>query len=395
MMIGSPSGEGKMVIKLKIPKSPGEDVIGIGKRVCLECKKEFSSGKALGGHMRVHVQSVTRNENPLKVYQDHKELKQPYYMKSVNDEGKPSCSQCGKTFPSMKSLFGHMRCHPERVWRGILPPPNTAAVTARCRKPKPNSFSSGGGDEVVDLTKYLRGWSVTERRGRKALKAAENDDVLLEAVEDLMSLANGGGSDDESDGNYKYKIKRRKKMKLMLELESEHKADVIVAPLPVQQPASVSECKYKCITCNKCFTTHQALGGHKSSHNKSKLSSTDHHQRCHWSGASEAQAPSSQITSAGEAGSQTGSGRRVLEFDLNEIPTIMMEEDNGNGNGNGNGRGMVSLDDDAMMWGWGWGVGVGVGEEWEGGDGDGDGDGDGGRSLDLEKSQSKKLILVR
>lgn len=34
------------------------------------------------------------------------------------------CSVCGRQFWSSKALHGHMRCHPERQWRGINPPPN-------------------------------------------------------------------------------------------------------------------------------------------------------------------------------------------------------------------------------------------------------------------------------
>ncbi|XP_024959634.1 uncharacterized protein LOC112500381 [Cynara cardunculus var. scolymus] len=500
-MIGSPLSEGKMVIKLRIPKLTAamedERSSETTKRVCLECKKEFSSGKALGGHMRIHVQAANRNTflKPSKTTKFKKSGQdfnngdhgsKPNYKNSVNGEGKPICSICGKIFPSMKSLFGHMRCHPERLWRGIVPPPDTP-TTALYRQR--SNIVDDDGDEVVDLTKFLRGWTVTERRGRRALKAADEDEVLREAVEDLMSLAHGdhptmaesdvsqrqlraevfegtnsnsptnkdnkidekspgdsnngkafmeeeiegkpvakvevdggGGmnmiiknfSDNESDSrntneqmmisckykknlsNNPNKIKKRKKMKLMMELEQGFTQETVGGHPPLPLTSSMAsrheqpESKYKCTTCNKSFTSHQALGGHRSSHNKSKITPTDHHQidqeddydssvmnqtsdnvekevefagdamvaasglhqckicdkifptgqalgghkRCHWTGAIEAQAPSSQVTSTGEAASQSGGGRRrILDFDLNEVPPAAMMEDEGGGGG--------------------------------------------------------------
>nr|GEZ50972.1 hypothetical protein [Tanacetum cinerariifolium] len=336
------------------------------------------------------------------------------YLSIVNDEGVPTCFQCGKSFPSMKSLSGHMRCHPYRFWRGIIPPPN--AVLAEGNPQVVGSKSSSfpcnsnvvghyGGGHVVDLSKYLKGGSVTERRGRRSLKMDDTDEDLIEAAEALMSLAYGHRSSviegsnsnanlppsidkgkavvmqvvdheskevqielDDHDSNSRNSDEKqwvitykRKRMKLMSEFELESGSD---------------EFKFRCTTCNKCFSSYQALGGHRSSHNRvaKKIKLDDHfvgknvakeaeftgdvtsisnstvshvhkckicdkvfptgqalggHKRCHWTGYSEAaqaQAISSQIT----------------DFDLNEVRAIMMEDEGGAANANVNGNGYAS-----------------------------------------------------
>nr|GEY75762.1 zinc finger C2H2-type/integrase DNA-binding domain-containing protein [Tanacetum cinerariifolium] len=169
-----------MVIKFKIPKVNMEE----GKRVCSVCKKEFSSGKALGGHIRVHV--MYHKNSPFKTgsklfkkigdNQDFsggakgdeglKVTTNKPQLSIVDDEGVPTCFQCGNSFPSMKSLSAHMRCHPDRFWRGIIPPPN--AVLAQ------------GNPQVIG-----------SQRSLKIDDSDEDDEDLLESAKDLMSLANG------------------------------------------------------------------------------------------------------------------------------------------------------------------------------------------------------------
>lgn len=365
------SGEGKLWIKLKInpikleeggaQPNDDKDHHRIGPlrndepRVCNVCKKGFSSGKALGGHMRVHVQA-------------NKELK------SNSNNGRSSgcgdktiCSLCGKDFPSMKSLFGHMRCHPEREWRGIQPPQQAknSPISSSVSDPESEQFQHMVEESVTDLTESLPSWCVKAKRGRRALVTEE--EKLFDAVEDLMRLARGDSlesglthktradgfdfdatnsdylieieskkrrfeererdcgypvkklrmdergptevkrleklgkrkaekSVDESDAEksggsngsipseeqlivtYKHcestnssAKKKRKKLKLR-DVESVRDSYLI----PVDRTAEIMAAappdnKYKCTTCNKCFPTHQALGGHRSSHNKVKI----------------------------------------------------------------------------------------------------------------------------
>ncbi|GAB4845839.1 hypothetical protein Ancab_024843 [Ancistrocladus abbreviatus] len=274
------SANGKMMLKLRVPKKEesissssssassstsssstavGNDDIDnnnnnekevVKKRICSICDTVFSSGKALGGHMRVHVQFHKSNDlseiplpklklkkvkrSLLVAGEDSKRKWRNYNSKDYNlrdlimRNGRPTCSLCNKTFPSPKSLFGHMRCHPERQWRGMLPPPppppfrppvatknsssSTVSDTTSKAIRREDQFDStattpttsaaaaaatSGPVIVVDLLQSISGWSMTAKRGRKSLissssAAAENDQIPDTAVLGLLMLANSG-----------------------------------------------------------------------------------------------------------------------------------------------------------------------------------------------------------
>ncbi|KAG6637910.1 hypothetical protein CIPAW_11G210700 [Carya illinoinensis] len=472
--------------------------------VCKICNKVFGSGKALGGHTIMHVQA--RNKELLEKIQKSKFKKHPTSAGDLSNAirakananvaimGEPTCYVCGKKFPAMKALFGHMRSHPGREWRGVLPPPtekNSASSSSSTPSDDKNiasaaaNFTTTEAPVLVDLSASLFRWKSTGKRGRRSIPAStsgygsglpqgQEEEGMQEAIHDLMMLANANPEKrlmDNSDpkaanidsaltDSWNFPSRNDKLIrtdeagsrrevlyKSINEDKGKGKAMLETAPPKMRTKLWVNEdwprnyyyrdettahkdlnrndsgngdlvpkdeisvkmmtrnrkkrktkllglkalgdaadrshnqfpltpSRYTCSLCNKSFPTHQALGGHMSSHNKLKYiqtmneyvsandSATEDYGNCanlitqvdgtetvlagskhqrkicnvetfptgqalgghkgsHWTGPveidSKAKAQSSQITSPGEA-SQTG--RRILGFDLNDLPAM-------------------------------------------------------------------------
>ncbi|KAF9619131.1 hypothetical protein IFM89_005145 [Coptis chinensis] len=254
-------------------------------------KTKYSSSTAVG-LKRVHAAQSESSS-----YTDKDEVEQnPYHpmkkRKWTIDHKEKSretdCSVCGKSFPSEKAMHGHMSIHHGKEWREAATP-TAIGVTARNSDSSysrnrttsvdlMNMSSRGHNNSIVsslDLTNkgitgdqvpssssslwtpYPRTWP-TAKRGRKSRYSSVNNSD--EKAEERSST-----KEDRRVSRMSRDVMGKK-----ITATNPEAAEVGTSLIGLAQNKVGTSCNNisRCNVCSRSFPSHQALGGHRSSHNK-------------------------------------------------------------------------------------------------------------------------------
>lgn len=195
------------------------------------------------------------------------------------------CSECGRRFWSWKALFGHMRCHPDRPWRGIEPPPEFPRRGPELLSGRASSSEGGASDAEAEAAASLVLLKGEQGEGSSSDEPAPS----LQAVGRFRCPSCGKAFDTPNGlgghraGHARSARDAATRKRKATEEVAHHRAVQL----------------HKCGVCAMSFSSGQALGGHMSSH---------------WKGECEPR------VAAAEAASSSTSSAGGCRFDLNLPP---------------------------------------------------------------------------
>ncbi|KAL3813449.1 hypothetical protein ACJIZ3_014717 [Penstemon smallii] len=230
---------------------------------CKQCGKEFPTIRALSGHMRWHSSKVH------------------------NSKGVHQCKECGKGFDSMRAMFGHMKTHSKK-----LKAPDESDDTVsnlfpirrkRSRISIPNPCLDESDSEVMKvevaatcLMMLSRGVSDWNRFNSVTESSGDDDDSTYFGDESSCKMSKISPHDRVSGSlfdDFAFSIADKNKMnidtgisddKLLLSIDNRIKQESGgVGVLSLETSKSKER---ECPICFKLFSSGQALGGHKRVH---------------------------------------------------------------------------------------------------------------------------------
>ncbi|KAI4354785.1 hypothetical protein L6164_003624 [Bauhinia variegata] len=257
------------------------------KHKCKLCFKNFSNGRALGGHMRSHMMSLPVPPKP--------EESPPHVQLSFEAESASSPSSSSSEGDD-KGLGYGLRENPKRSIRLVDPEFSFAVVDS-------GSVILQDGESETESSK-----NPTRRRSKRAWKTGFLEDQyinhhnLIREKESLKKFKSNKPNKTESwaepepvssisettteedvavclmmlsRDRWKRQELNRKEKEDEEEEEEEEEDDEDEAESDESEELKSSKIRvrgrYKCETCKKVFRSYQALGGHRASHKKIKV----------------------------------------------------------------------------------------------------------------------------
>ncbi|KAK4803009.1 hypothetical protein SAY86_001212 [Trapa natans] len=206
-------------------------------------RKRRSRTIALGGHPSSALDLIPPYASPAKPRKYSGRRPDPDAPKITRP-----CSECGKTFWSWKALFGHMRCHPERQWRGMNPPLNFPQPARPPPEADPGpSSASVMTEEEHEVAACLL---MLANNGRLSGQIISHNTASLFFHEVTESYP-GRRPPSEYSGH----------CTAMEDTGHDHQ---------YHHHHHLVQGHFECSSCKKVFGSHQALGGHRASHKNVK-----------------------------------------------------------------------------------------------------------------------------
>ncbi|XP_039051849.1 zinc finger protein ZAT1-like [Hibiscus syriacus] len=247
--------------------------------ICKECGKGFRSMKALCGHMSCHSDKE-------RVYHFNSGDKHKLIMDSQSNT-ETSTTPSRRRFKRVKyKTIGVQPNNSDNLGNGsssvseIGQEQEEVAMCLvmlsrdSCNKKGPNSVADSSDNNLLSLEEKS---SLIDVRItiENAMKCVSNKNKLKESAETCHSsedsdsgyFRNGPKKVESEDSVYEFRGSKKAKMVSGSGFKSKFKYDLRRNGKNAYYSPQMGS-KYECLTCNKTFDSHRALGGHRASHKK-------------------------------------------------------------------------------------------------------------------------------